>query len=77
MKKLHFLFLTLIAITFGSCQEKYTDLADGMYAEIVTNKGTAVAQLFYDKVPMTVANFVSLAEGTNTKVDSAYLNTKY
>jgi len=77
MKKLHFLFLTLIAITFGSCQEKYTDLADGMYAEIVTNKGTAVAQLFYDKVPMTVANFVSLAEGTNTKVDSAYLNKKY
>ena len=44
-----------------SCQDKYPDLPDGLYAEFKTNKGTMVAKLFYDKVPVTVANFVGLA----------------
>ncbi|MDU8886575.1 peptidylprolyl isomerase [Yeosuana sp. MJ-SS3] len=62
----------ILLMTLSSCQEKYADLDDGIYAEIVTNKGTMVAKLFYDKTPVTVANFVSLAEGTNTMVDSVY-----
>ncbi|HMB99895.1 MAG TPA: peptidylprolyl isomerase [Flavobacteriaceae bacterium] len=62
----------ILLISISSCQEKYSDLEDGIYAEIVTNKGTMVAKLFYDKTPVTVANFVSLAEGTNTVVDSTY-----
>ena len=28
-------------------------------------KDTMIAKLFYDKVPVTVANFVALAEGTH------------
>ncbi|GGX23201.1 peptidylprolyl isomerase [Aquimarina muelleri] len=78
MKKLNLLlFLTTISLVFSSCNEKYPELQDGIYAEIVTNKGTTVAKLHYDLTPMTVANFISLAEGTNTMVDSIYKGKKY
>lgn len=37
-----------------------------------TNRGLIVLQLEYQKAPVTVANFVSLAEGTNPKVSEIY-----
>ncbi|PKQ44738.1 peptidylprolyl isomerase [Confluentibacter flavum] len=75
-KKLLSLSLIFV-IGFSSCKAQYPDLKDGIYAEFVTTEGTMVAKLFYDKTPITVANFVSLAEGTNTLVDETHKGKKF
>ncbi len=70
-------FLSLVALFF-SCNSTPTatpppaPLGDGMYAEIETNKGKIVLQLEYQKTPLTVANFVALAEGKQEFVSPEY-----
>ncbi|MFD1163743.1 peptidylprolyl isomerase [Hwangdonia seohaensis] len=76
MRIIKFLGLAFL-ISLTSCKAQYPDLEDGMYAEFITTKGVMVAKLDHQKVPVTVANFVSLAEGTNTMVDSIYKGKKY
>ena len=39
------------------------DTSQGLFAVINSSKGKMIAKLFEDKAPMTVANFIALAEG--------------
>ncbi len=76
MKKLS-LLLIILSLSFVSCQNDYPDLEDGIYAEFKTTKGVFVAKLHHEQTPLTVANFVDLAEGNNEMVDSIYKGKKF
>lgn len=68
-----FVFVGLISCT----SEKYKDLPNGLYTEIQTNKGDILLELYYKNVPMTVASFVSLAEGTSSRVSDSLKGKNY
>lgn len=72
MKK-NILFVLLLITTLYSCKEENSNLADGLYAKIETNKGTIFLELDYNRAPITVANFVTLAEGKNDFVTNEHL----
>ena len=77
MKKTYLVLLTL-AVIFSSCKSsKRSDLGDGLFADIKTSKGDIVLKLEHEKTPVTVANFVSLAEGVSPFVSEQYKNKPY
>lgn len=75
MKKI--ILVLLIAVSsFYSCKDDHSNLPDGLYADIETNKGHIIVELDYKKAPITVANFVTLAEGKNEFVTHENLKSK-
>lgn len=77
MKK-SFLLIPLLFAVFLSCKSgKYADLGDGLFADIQTTEGPIIVKLEYEKTPVTVANFVTLAEGTNPFVSEEYKGRNY
>lgn len=58
-----------LAISFGGCNSMDKELSaikdkNGVFAVMETSRGNILLELFYDKTPLTVTNFVGLAEGT-------------
>lgn len=67
MKK--FIALSITLLTLLNCKtleidkETYKSLPDGLYGNLTTSKGDILVKFEDEKSPVTVANFVGLAEG--------------
>ncbi|MCC5916709.1 MAG: peptidylprolyl isomerase [Cryomorphaceae bacterium] len=69
MRKISMFVSVFAAMVLFACSAQsreanaYKDLEDGLYAEIKTPKGNILLLLEFEKAPLTVGNFVALAEG--------------
>lgn len=79
MKNYKIIILLLAIIT--SCKPAYKSaygtLDDGLYADMQTSKGNVLFELYPEDTPLTVANFVGLAEGTHPKVGTKFKGKKF
>ena len=78
-------FLAIFALfTLASCGgnkvtvngEKIT-LQDGIYAKLITTKGDILIKFHHELAPMTVGNFVALAEGNHPEADEKFQGKPY
>ena len=65
----YLLFLLVIPMTScaqqgGRSMGQAQELPDGLFAQMETNRGTILIELEFERTPLTVMNFVGLAEGS-------------
>ena len=53
----------IFAVMSTSCNDNLPELSDGLYADFETTRGNIIVELFPEDAPLTVMNFVGLAEG--------------
>jgi len=64
IKKISYCILIgIVLILCDVCKAEAQNLGDGLFARITTNRGDIVVRLEYQRAPLTVCNFVALAEG--------------
>ena len=72
-----FIYLLFAFTILLGCKNEYSDLKDGIYAEMDTDRGTILFEMYHKQTPLTVANFITLAEGTNPKVVDSLAGRPY
>lgn len=74
MKRIIFAFALISILFLGGCSStsktmKAIEGKDGVFAIMETSKGSIALELYYKETPLTVTNFVGLAEGTLDATD--------
>lgn len=73
-----FILVSVFAVALIGCKtSERSNLGDGLFADIKTNKGDIILKLEHERTPVTVANFVSLTEGNSPFVSEQYKDRKY
>jgi peptidylprolyl isomerase len=57
------ILIGMVLIMVNACQSGAQNLGEGLFARITTNRGDIIVKLEYQRAPLTVCNFVALAEG--------------
>ncbi len=74
-----FLLVLIALFTYihGDPDMSEAKMKDGLYAKFFTSRGEILCQLEFEKTPLTVANFVGLAEGTKELGGGAASGTRF